>query len=277
MDTKPLNEPLPLDQPDEELMTADQIAAKVNGRLRKEVPNGVKHLTAYVDVQAELLYWMVVGWEADFTGYIIDYGTEPEQTVDYFTLRDARRRLVPLTLALHAGLERLIERLLDAEWRRDDSAMLRIERCLVDAHWGQITDWLYQFCVQSKYVGVLLPSHGYRSAVYPIKHKPWDWDPGICYDTTYWKSFVQARLAVALGDPGCLSLYERCRRDGRVVVARHRLLCEHLTAEYRIRTVGRDGRSVDEWKMRDTAVDNNWLNCLVGCAVAGSVCGATLE
>jgi hypothetical protein len=56
----------------------------------------------------------------------------------------------------------------------------------------------------------------------------------------------------------------------------HRLLAEHLTAEYRVKTEGR-GRSVDEWKSRPERGDNHWLDCLVGCAVAGSMQGASLR
>jgi hypothetical protein len=55
----------------------------------------------------------------------------------------------------------------------------------------------------------------------------------------------------------------------------HRLLAEHLTAEYRVRTEGR-GRVVDEWKQRPEKFDNHWLDCLVGCAVAASMQGAVL-
>ncbi len=55
----------------------------------------------------------------------------------------------------------------------------------------------------------------------------------------------------------------------------HRLLAEHITAEYRVKTEGR-GRTVDEWKLRAAAVDNHWLDCLVGCAVAASIQGAIL-
>ena len=29
------------------------------------------------------------------------------------------------------------------------------------------------------------------------------------FDANYWKSFIQARLAVPMGDPGCLSLFGR--------------------------------------------------------------------
>ncbi len=90
----------------------------------------------------------------------------------------------------------------------------------------------------------------------------------IVIDTNYWKSFVQARLAVAMGDPGAMSLF------GRDEVT-HRLLAEHLTAEYCVRTEAR-GRVVDEWKLKAIRPDNHWLDCLVGCAVAASMEGVKL-
>ena len=92
--------------------------------------------------------------------------------------------------------------------------------------------------------------------------------PHIAVDVNYWKSFVHARLAVAMGDPGCLSLFGR--KPGE-----HQLLAEHLTAEYRVRTEAR-GRVVDEWKLRAGGPDNHWLDCLVGCAMAASIQGTVL-
>ena len=50
----------------------------------------------------------------------------------------------------------------------------------------------------------------------------------VVYDTNYWKSFVHARLAVAMGDRGCLSLF------GDNAETR-RLFAEHLSAEYRVK------------------------------------------
>ncbi len=67
---------------------------------------------------------------------------------------------------------------------------------------------------------------------------------------------------------GCLSMFG----DNPVT---HRLFAEHVTAEFRVKTEGR-GRTVDEWKLRAAAVDNHWLDCLVGCAVAASIQGAIL-
>jgi hypothetical protein len=70
-----------------------------------------------------------------------------------------------------------------------------------------------------------------------------------------------------MGDRGCLSLFGESADQ-------HRLLAEHLTAEYRVKTTGR-GRTVDEWKLRPERGDNHWLDVLVGCAVGGSIVGVT--
>jgi hypothetical protein len=46
----------------------------------------------------------------------------------------------------------------------------------------------------------------------------------VIYDTNWWKSFIYARLAVAIGDRGCLSLFGNNPEP-------HRMLAEQLTAE----------------------------------------------
>ena len=241
-----------------------------------------------------MLFYCVTGWEDDFTGYVLDYSTFPDQQRLYFTLRDARHTLLAATGAaglegsIYAGLERLTDDLLGREWHRDDGAALRIERCLIDANWGNSTDVVYQFCRQSTHAGIVMPSHGrfVGASSQPFseyKRRPGDrighnWRiPNVqgkravrhvLFDANFWKSFIYSRLAVPMGDRGCLSLFGD-KPD------RHRLFAEHLTAEYRVRTAGR-GRTVDEWKLRPERGDNHWLDCLVGCVVAGSVQGAML-
>ena len=90
----------------------------------------------------------------------------------------------------------------------------------------------------------------------------------VIYDSNFWKSFIHARLAVALGDKGNLTFYGRAPLQ-------HQLIAEHLTAEYRVKTAGR-GRIVDEWKIRPQHNDNHFFDCLTGCAVCASMLGATL-
>jgi hypothetical protein len=288
------NEPLPAETASDDELSTDQIAGKFNRLKRSEVAVGCNHVTAFIDVQANLLYWVVAAWEDDFTGYVLDYGTFPDQKRAYFTLRDARLTLAAVVASgglegsIYAGLERLTADLLGRAWRRDDGADLRIERCLIDANWGSSTDVVYQFCRQSAHAGIVLPSHGrfVGASSQPFsdyKKRPGDrvgfnWRmPNVqgkravrhaLFDTNFWKSFVHARLAVAMGDRGCLSLFGDAAET-------HRLFAEHLTAEYRVRTEGR-GRTVDEWKARPERGDNHWLDGLVGCAVAASIQGAVL-
>jgi phage terminase large subunit GpA-like protein len=90
----------------------------------------------------------------------------------------------------------------------------------------------------------------------------------VVFDTNFWKSFINSRLMVRTGDPACLTLYGRNPHE-------HRLFAEHLTAEFRVKTFGR-GRVVDEWKQRPNT-DNHWFDCLVGCAVAANLQGASLS
>jgi hypothetical protein len=165
---------------------------------------------------------------------------------------------------------------------------MRIERCLVDANWGSSTDVVYQFCRQSAHAGIVMPSHGRFVGASSVPFSEYKRRPGdrvglnwripnvhgkrairhVVFDANFWKSFVHARLAVAMGDAGCLSLFGT-RPD------QHRLLADHLTAEYRVKTEGR-GRTVDEWKIRPEQPDNHWFDCLVGSAVAASIQGAAL-
>jgi hypothetical protein len=288
------NQPLPQEEGESDQLNADAIAAKTNGLPRGVVPIGASHLTMFIDVQGKLLFHAVVAWEDDFTGYVVDYGTYPDQQRPVFALREVQKtlaRVAPgtgLEGSIYAGLETLTDAYLAKRWRRDDGAELRIERCLIDANWGQSTDVVYQFCRQSAHAGLIMPSHGRYVGASSVPFSEYKRKKGervglhwrvptvqgrrqvrhVLIDTNYWKSFVHARLAVPMGDRGCLSLF------GRDAGA-HRLLAEQLTAEYRVRTEGR-GRVVDEWRMRPEAQDNHWLDGLVGCAVAASIQGAVL-
>ena len=288
------NEPLPEEQGDGEQLTVADIVGKTNGLDRRVVPIAASHLTMFIDVQGKLLYYTTVAWADDFTGDVVDYGAYPDQRRPYFTLRDAQKTLARakpgagLEGSIYAGLEAVTGEHLSRRWRRDDGAEMRIALCLIDANWGQSTDVVYQFCRQSPYSNVIMPSHGRYVGASGVPFSEYKRKRGervghhwripnvlgkrqvrhVLIDTNYWKSFVHARLAVAMGDPGCLALFGR---DGQA----HQMLAEQLTAEYRVRTEAR-GRTVDEWKLRSAGLDNHFLDCLVGCAVAGSIQGASL-
>lgn len=248
----------------------------------------------FIDVQKALLFYTVVAWSEDFSGAVIDYGTWPDQHRRQFTLADANPTIqskfpkAGFEGGLYSALSNLTEDYLAREWEREDGAMLKIEKAMIDANWGQSTDIVYQFCRQSQYSTVLMPSHGRYVGASSKPMTEYRKQPGdklgfnwmipnvagkrairhVIYDTNYWKSFIHARLAMEIGDNGSLSLYGR-------IPGNHELLAQHLTAEYRVKTQGR-GRTVDEWKIKPDRVDNHWLDCMVGCAVCASMLGAAL-
>ena len=288
------NDPLPDDTADDSLLSVDEICAKINGLARRRVPLKCDRLALFVDVQKALLFYVVIAWAEDFTGAVIDYGSWPDQHRHEYSLADANPSIQTLFPkagfegALYAALSALTDECLGREWEREDGAVLKIERALVDANWGQSTDVVYQFCRQSSHAGVILPSHGRyvgASSKPMTEYRKQQGDrlgfnwmiPNVAgkrairhviYDTNYWKSFIHARLAVPVGDKGSLTLY------GRIPGA-HQLFAEHLTAEYRVKTQGR-GRTVDEWKLKPQSHDNHFLDCVAGCAVCGSMLGASL-
>ena len=288
------NDPLPDDTADDSLLSVDEICAKINGLTRRRVPLKCDRLTMFVDVQKALLFYVVIAWAEDFTGAVIDYGSWPDQHRHEYSLADANPSIQTLFPkagfegALYAALSALTDECLGREWEREDGAVLKIEKALIDANWGQSTDIIYQFCRQNVHAGVLLPSHGRYVGASSKSMTEYRKQPGdrlglnwmmpnvagkrairhVIYDSNYWKSFIHARLAVPLGDKGSLSLYGR-------LPGIHQLFAEHLTAEYRVKTQGR-GRWVDEWKLKPERSDNHWLDCTAGCAVCASMLGATL-
>lgn len=287
------NEPLPEEQASAGELSVDQIAGKLNRRVRGEVPTACQHVTGMIDVQERALYWLVAAWQDDFTGYVLDYGVFPDQGgTPYYTYAELRKTLGDLLpnesseAQIHAGLEVLVSQLADRQWIRADGASMRLERLLIDANYK--TDTIYGYCAGSKQSAIITPSHGKyvgaRSSPFSdYKKKPGDrvgnnWrmpnvqgrraSRYVLFDSNYWKSFIHSRLSTPMGGAGSLSLYGDDPRW-------HTMLAEHLTAEFRTRTAGR-GRECDEWQQKPGRTDNHLLDCAVGSAVAASIQGVSL-
>lgn len=285
------NDPLPAEESQQEELTAVLAAGKVNGYARGIVPARCRWLTAFVDVHDRILFWLVAGWQEDFTGYVLDYGTFPDQRLDYFIAATARRTLRQLAPrlgvqgAITAGLDRLTDNLLSRDWHGEEGATARIQRCLIDI--GYEPDTVLAFCRRSPHAAVLLPARGrfvgashtpfaeYRKEKGAFSGFHWRMPPvrraglrRIDVDVNYWKSFVYRGFLTAAGDRGSLSLWGKDLKG-------HRLFADHILGEYRVKTEAQ-GRVIDEWKRRVNSPDNHWLDCLVGAAAAAAMLGATL-
>jgi hypothetical protein len=251
-------------------------------------------VTSMIDVSATILWYVVAAWNDDFTGYIIDYGSFPDQKRPYYTLRDATVRLADRVEArtlegqLEEGCKWLVSTLCKHKWRRDDGAHLQVERGLIDANWGDSTDTIYKVCTESEYSSIFTPSHGVYVGAKSLPMSQYTNRPGdraglnwrmpnvqgkrsvryVNYDTNYWKGFVHHRLSMPMADPGSLTLFGEDPEQ-------HRMFADHMCAEYRVRTSGR-GRELDEFMVRPNKPDNHWLDCIAGCAVGASIQGVVI-
>jgi hypothetical protein len=265
-------------------MQKKELAARIINVPGGVVPIGCDQLTAFVDVQEKVLFWLVAAWNESFGGSIVAYGCYPEQSSAFFEAAHAKRTLAlaakgaGFEASLNAGLEKLSIDLMSREWLREDGTAIRIRQLLIDANWGQSTQTIRTFARRSQFAASILPSHGrgIGASGQPLADKQkgrgdklgLNWRIGqisagqrsVIYDTNFWKTFVAARLRLALGDPESISMNK----------GEHDLLIEHFTAEYPVRTEAR-GRVVDEWKMGGR--DNHWWDCMVGAAVAASIAG----
>jgi hypothetical protein len=287
------NDPLEEDDnTNEGQLSADLLVKRTNGFLRGVAPLETR-LTAFVDVQQKLLYWLVAAWRDDFSGFVVDYGAWPDPQRAYFTLRETKKTLsteapgASLEAAIYAGLHKLTGDLLSKEFPVEGGGSTRIEKCFVDAGWGKMADVVHQACRSSPHAAILMPSQGKGITAAQTPFAEWKKELGarigfhwaqpsirgkrttrmILIDVNYWKTFVAGRLGAAPGTKGALTLFGKPNQD-------HRLLADHFSAEYSVRTEGR-GRTLDEWQIKPDRRDNHWWDCLVGSACAASVLGCT--
>jgi len=276
---------------DDEFLNADAIAAKTSGFKRHEIPSDCSHVTAFVDCHSKALYWMVAAWSPTFDGYVIDYGTTPDQGLRYYTMSSIDKTLARrfpgrgLEARLLAGLAEITDNLYSRTYRRDDGVVMPLSIMLIDGGWKPKP--VYRFC-RTAGRGGLYPSRGFGIGPGDMPIDEWRAKKGerkgegwrcrkatdekvlhVQFDANVFKTFANQRFATALGDPGSLSLFE-----ARPI--QHKIIGDQATAEYREQQSGKWG-NVDLWKAKPKKPDNHFLDTIVGNCVAASMCGCVLR
>ena len=286
------NEPPDRTQMGMDQVEPDDVIERAVGPERGVVPAWASRLTAFIDVQGNMLWYVVAAWADNFTGCIIDYGSHPDQKRTYFTKSDAKRTLARAKPGagqegqLRAGLDALAARLLASPWKCEDGTDRSIELCLVDE--GYQTDLVYEFCRRSLHASRLMPAKGVAIGASNKPFEEYQRKSGetlglhwrrvkvggkpvrhCIHNPNWWKTFLWHRFKVQVGDPGCLQLYNGTRTH-------HQMIADHLaSSEYPVRVEGQ-GRVVEEWKARPNR-DNDLFDCAVGAAVGASMLGCDLD
>lgn len=267
----------------------DAVATKFSGYKRLVVPSACTTLTTHVDVHPALLYFAIVAWADDFTGFVIDYGTWPDQRRRYF-----RHAAAPKTLAKHygtnsedaalyAGLTDLMEHIAGREYERADGGVIHLRQGLIDAN-GEARDVVYNAIRASPHVALFAPSFGVgvtakkrRISDYAnVKHlaganeiartKPKNAKeiPGYLFDANFHKTRTIKALGLPVGASKSISLFN-------ATAGGHQMFAEHCDAELPDEVTA-NMRTVNEWKLKPSRDNHHWDN-LVGARVAACLAG----
>jgi len=287
------NDPPADSEIEKEFLSATEIAQCSGPTAKRVVPDSATKLVAAIDIQKDLLYYGVTAVAPNMSATIIDYGSWPGQSRTYYTLARAHPTISTeypgrLEARLFGALTDLVELLTRQAWEREDGGLTYIDRVLIDASWSDSSDVLYNFVRQHRLASILTPCYGrYVGAasreLNDRKKKKGDivghkWrSPAVsknqptryvAYDSNFYKTFVQNRLAQPDEDPGAWRLY-------RAKSQQHRMIADHLTAETPVPVATEDRRLV-EWRLPVNKPDNHLLDVVVMSAVAASVEGCTL-
>jgi hypothetical protein len=275
-------------------LTSGDLVKRMSGRRQGIVPTWATKLTCGVDVQGNLLFWLVAAWGDDFTGSIIDYGTWPDQRGRRnYTLSDVLYTLqtelpgAAIEGQIHNGLTHLVAELMTRDFARDGGqSYARIDRTFVDT--GYKSNVVAEYCRTSPYNSQIRPCKGRG-----IKATQTQWGDfpkrdgerlgfhwlekvlagrtlrSVQHDTNFWKSFLKERFLQSIGESGALTLYDD--QQGQ-----HAMLINHLTAEHGVlnRAVT-TGVEIEEWTCKPNR-DNHWFDALTMAAAAASFEGVCL-
>lgn len=289
------NDPQPPEL-DVEVLPAVEIERKINGFPRGVLSPSIDLVTAFIDVQGQLLYWLVAGWETQtYTGHVLEYGSLPRQTAVHFTLRNISKTLAMayprrgLEGRLRQGLWDLLDGLASRRYATPDKTRShRIDLIGIDAAWGPSTKTVQAVALEHPRSAWILPTFGRGLKPTDAPMAEWKPKPGerkgdfwilrptegggrhLVVDTNAAKSFTNSRLNVAMGDPGALSIYKP------ELATEHRMLAEHWRAEIPKTVFVVGGRSGEVWDLPPSKPDNHLWDCGVGATVLASLGGAKL-
>lgn len=283
--------------PDEQIdgdltrINSGDLVKRTNQYQRGKIPADATTVTCHIDVQAKLLYWMVVAWTQSAGGYIVEYGTTPRINRRHFILRDIKKSLTDHYPgqdepgALRQAIKETVEYLSNHKWLRVDGAEMGLDRGLIDSRWQTET---IEMALQASNAPQWMPCYGVGIRAKDAPIAVWTKKRGIkrgtnwvlqkpdkrlyvsCfYDTNYWKNAAYDSLTVPQTHSHAVTFYKE-------TISHHQLLADHLTSEVATRVEAR-GRIVDEWDLPSNRPDNHWWDTLTANFVAASMCGIRKE
>lgn len=262
-------------------LTAELVLSKCNNIPRGVVPKECTRLTLGVDVGLYVLWYSLIAWDEGFGGSVIKYGCWPAQNRAFFSGNDPRPRLQDIykgtggNAVIYKGLGDLLEEIAGKSYQQDETGQpVNVDRICVDA--GDETDLVRQFCRESAYSSILIPTFGravttgrpYTESPLKEGERPgWHWRyrrPWLTFDPNMWKTFLADRWRTPAAVRGRLSLHGSQPMD-------HQLFAAHICSEHPTEATI-NGRTFNIWAKRPNE-DNHWLDTVVLGAIGASFQG----
>lgn len=285
------------------LLKAEDVAKRLNNIERGVVPLGFDLITAMCDVQMELLWYVVMGWQRHtFTGVVLDYGWFPDQRNRSFNLNELTATLqsesgsdtADIEAAVWWGLNQFGEKVLDHKWEIQGGGALQVARCHPDIAYEKSASAVAKFCRSSKWAGILTPARGYGMKIGKTKISNWAPKPGqrhpapakrrdcewmitgvkqhllkeCLFHPHHWKGRMNTAFSLPLHSPGSVSLYGSDELH-------HEMISQHATSHYPVEAGANDNKWT-EWLLKPGVERDDLWDGIVGCAVAASIEGCEL-
>jgi hypothetical protein len=259
-------------------ITADIVASRISGLVRRQVPANATAITAAIDVGKYRCHWVVCAWWQGAGGCVIDYGVA--EVVGTDTSMDN----VASQPQIYKALLNWRDELLTKEYIDTTGTPRKIDFVLCDS--GTFTDAVYEFVRQVR--GVfhvskgMSPYHGRKESTSEIiasshlhasrlnNEQVWLYN----LDTDYWKQWVHERFMTPTFDEenmlrrGSMSLFSPEGSNRHYSFANH-IAAEELLSEFK------EGKGVKTfWHVRNE--NNHWLDATYLAAAASEVCGIKL-
>jgi hypothetical protein len=273
-----------------------ETANRISGYDRYVIPASAPNLVVQIDVHDSILYYTAAAVANDFTGFVVDYGTFPEQANPYFTMRTAKQTLMKhyklkgnsgdTELAVEMGVEDLLTNLMQHPWRNENGDYVPMRCILVDVGYKK-TEVVN--AIRKSKCAVALMSRGQGIGTKKKPMAQWDLTPKsvlkygpevnnvrwvlpikeqvgsileVQADTYFWMDVMLARMT----QTSPVARWELFNGDHNHYIA-------HAMSQVpEQKTDG--GRTVNVWG--EPKGDNHWWDTLVGCGLAASLVGCHL-
>lgn len=218
------------------LLTAHHIQHScLSGLERRIIPDETVMLTCGADVQKRGLHWVVIAWDANAAGCVVDY--------DFFSFGTEGQAASDCELAILEGLWAWHAMLEEHPYTTASGEVVDLDQTLIDMGWKD-KSWASQpvqiFCnglgrdfLASKGMPRFRTPNVTRTSKHYIgdQHYIREGETFIAMNTDHWKLKVHEGFLCESGLPGSLSMFQHPNVDGRRQRNFHLSYSKHITAE----------------------------------------------